>query len=72
MIFDAAEYQIQIRHGKGLALDIAHSQLLERMKDADAAERTKAVKHLFLADMVVIQDTPTDTPSPMFSYKGDT
>ena len=70
MIFDAAEYQIKIKHGKGLALDIAQSQLLERMKDADPAERTKAVKHLFLADMVVIQDTPTDTPTPMFSYEG--
>ena len=41
------------------------------MKDADPAEKTKAVKHLFLADMVVIQDTPTDTPTPMFSYKGE-
>ena len=70
MIFDAAEYQIKIKHGKGLVLDIAQSQLLERMKDADPAERTKAVKHLFLADMVVIQDTPTDAPTPMFSYQG--
>ena len=70
MIFDAAEYQIQIRHGKGLALDIEHRRLLDRMKDADPAEKTKAVKHLFLADMVVIQDTPTDTPTPMFSYEG--
>ena len=69
-IFDAAPYQVKIRHGKGLALDIEHSRLLDRMKDADPAEKTKAVKHLFLADMVVIQDTPTDTPTPMFSYEG--
>lgn len=67
IVFDGETLEIDIWHGKSLALDIAHQDLLDSYKDRDKAdpavlkERDDAVKHLLLSGGIA---------DPVFSYQG--
>lgn len=75
LIFDGQVFQVGVRHGKPMRVEVAHSRTLdafkERIADAETLtaelleERETAVKHLLLASMVV---DPVTT-HPMFSYQ---
>lgn len=77
LIFDGQVFQVGVRHGKPMRVEVAHSRTLdafkERIADADTLtaelleEREMAVKHLLLASMVV---DPVTT-HPMFSYQNE-
>ena len=75
LLFDGQVFQVGVRHGKPMRVEVAHSRTLdafkERIADSDTLtaelleERETAVKHLLIASMVV---DPVTT-HPMFSYQ---
>lgn len=68
IIFDGDVMEVEMMHGKSLALDIAHEELLDAYKDKDLTdpnvltERDTAVKRLLLSGMVL---------NPIFSCQGE-
>lgn len=75
LVFDGQVWQIGVRHGKPMQVEVAHSRLLDefkaRVKAADELtaalleERETAVKCLLVASMIV----DPKTAHPIFSYQ---
>lgn len=75
LVFDGQVFQVGVRHGKTMKVEVAHSRLLEefqeRVKASDTLtaelleERETAVKCLLVALMIV----DPKTHGPMFSYQ---
>lgn len=75
LVFDGQVFQVGVRHGKPMHVEVAHSRLLEeyreRMGETDELtaelleERDTAVKRLLISSMIV---DPVTT-HPMFSYE---
>ena len=76
MVFDGQVWQIGVRHGKPMQVEVAHSRLLdafqERIADSDELTaalleaRETAVKCLLVASMIV---DPKTGHRPIFSYQ---
>ena len=64
VIFDQQKWHVRVRMGVPFSLNVKHSQLLEKHKDANTPEKVKAreraVKNLYIAEMI---------ESPQFSYE---
>ena len=77
LVFDGQVFQVGVRHGKPMHVEVAHSRVLnefkERMSESDELtaelleERDTAVKHLLVSSMI----TDPVTTHPMFSYENE-